>query len=405
MASLRDRRRVIVAGAGPVGLLTALVLASRDVPVLVLEAEPALTHDLRAGTFHPPTLELMAPYGITDEMHRTGIRVPRWQHRDRIDGVIAEWDLGLIADETPYPYRFHLEQHRLTPILFDRLMRFPHAAVRFGARVADVGQDGGKVWVDAETSGEVARIEGAWLVGADGGRSTVRKAIGVEFDGFTWPERFVVVSTRYDFGAHGFTPNAYVADPDQWAAVFKMPEAEPGGLWRIAFPVPPDEPDDRTLSDAEVERRMQYFVPRAERYAIRYKSIYKVHQRVAREFRRGRVLLAGDAAHLNNPLGAFGLNGGIHDAVNLADTLGAVCRGEADESLLDRYERQRRTVNVEYVQEGSIRNLRTLAERDPAARKARFDELRRANADRELARAFLLQSSMIASVRRAAAIP
>ena len=396
---------VIVAGAGPVGLLTALALASREVPVLVLEAESALTHDLRAGTFHPPTLEMLAPYGVTDEMRRTGIEVPRWQHRDRVEGVIAEWDLGLIADETPYPYRFHLEQHRLTPILFDRLMRFPHAAVRFGVSVADVGQDGSRAWVDAETPGGAERIEGAWLVGADGGRSAVRKAIGVEFEGFTWPERFVVVSTRHDFGAHGFTPNAYVADPDQWAAVFKMPDAEPGGLWRIAFPVPPDEPDERTLSEAEVERRMQYFVPRAGRYAIRYKSIYRVHQRVAREFRRGRVLLAGDAAHLNNPLGAFGLNGGIHDAVNLAEKLAAVCRGEADEALLDRYVRQRRTVNVEYVQEGSIRNLRTLAERDPAARKARFDELRRTVADRALARAFLLQSSMIASIRRAAAIP
>jgi 3-(3-hydroxy-phenyl)propionate hydroxylase len=116
------------------------------------------------------------------------------------------------------------------------------------------------------------------------------------------------------------------------------------------------------------------------------------------------VLLAGDAAHLNNPLGAFGLNGGIHDAINLAEKLAAVCRGEADESLLDRYVRQRRTVNVDYVQEGSIRNLRTLAEREPAARAARFDELRRANADPAAARAFLLQSSMIASVRRAAAI-
>ena len=399
------RGRVIVAGAGPVGLLTALALASRDVPVLVLEAEAALTHDLRAGTFHPPTLEMMAPYGITDEMHRTGIKVPRWQHRDRNEGVIAEWDLSLIADETPYPYRFHLEQHRLTPIIFDRLMRLPHAAVRFGARVVDVAQDADRVSVSAETTDGVERFEGAWLVGADGGRSAVRKAIGVEFEGFTWPERFVVVSTRYDFGAHGFTPNAYVADPDQWAAVFKMPDAEPGGLWRIAFPVPPDEPDEVTLSEAEVERRMQYFVPRAERYAIRYKSIYKVHQRVAKEFRRGRVLLAGDAAHLNNPLGAFGLNGGIHDAINLAGKLGDVCRGEAGESVLDRYVRQRRTVNVEYVQEGSIRNLRTLAERDPAARKARFDELRRANADPQLARQFLLQSSMIASVRRAAAIP
>jgi len=258
--------------------------------------------------------------------------------------------------------------------------------------------------VTVETASSTGRVEGAWVVGCDGGRSTVRKRLGVEMDGFTWPERFVVVSTSYDFARHGITPNAYIADPEQWAAVFKMPDEGGAGLWRVAFPVPPDEADEVTLAADEVERRMQYFVARPERYAICHKSIYKVHQRVAQAFRRGRCLLAGDAAHLNNPLGAFGLNGGIHDAINLAGKLGPVCRGEADATLLDRYERQRRTVNMEYVQEGSIRNLRTLAERDPVARRQRFGEIRRAHADPALAKEFLLRSSMIASVRRERAI-
>jgi 3-(3-hydroxy-phenyl)propionate hydroxylase len=116
------------------------------------------------------------------------------------------------------------------------------------------------------------------------------------------------------------------------------------------------------------------------------------------------VLLAGDAAHINNPLGAFGLNGGIHDAINLADKLGRVCRGEADAALLDRYVRQRRTVNLEYVQETSIRNLRRLSARSPEERRRNFDELRRAASTLEGTRQFLLVSSMIASVRRASAI-
>jgi 3-(3-hydroxy-phenyl)propionate hydroxylase len=392
--------RVIVVGAGPVGLLVALALARQDVPVVVLESASALTHDLRAGTFHPPSLEMMAPYGITDEMHRIGLPVRRWQLRDRQEGVIAQWDLELLRDETPYPYRLHLEQHRLTPIIYDKARAMPNVEVRFGSTVTGVGQDGARAWADVETAAGRERIDGAWLVGCDGGRSAVRKSLGVEMDGFTWPERFVVVSTRYDFARHGITPNAYVADPDQWAAVFKMPDEAGAGLWRVAFPVPPDEADEVTLAPDEIERRMQYFVARPERYEIRYKSIYKVHQRVAQAFRRGRCLLAGDAAHLNNPLGAFGLNGGIHDAINLAGKLGPVCRGEADAALLDRYERQRRTVNIEYVQEGSIRNLQLLAERDPAARRARFDEIRRSHADPALAKAFLLRSSMIASVRR-----
>jgi 3-(3-hydroxy-phenyl)propionate hydroxylase len=396
--------RVIVVGAGPVGLLTALALAVRDVPVLVLEAEPGLTVDLRAGTFHPPSLEMMAPFGLTDEMHRTGIRVPRWQIRDRQEGVIVEWDLSAIADATPYPYRLHLEQHRLTPMIHRRLQALPHAEVRFGHRVTGLGQTASGVTVAVETAGGPETLEGDWVVGADGGRSTVRAALGIEFEGFTWPERFVVVSTLHDFGAQGYTPNAYVADPEEWAAFFKMPDDGPPGLWRLAFPVPPEEDEAVTLSAAMVERRLQRVLARPDPYPVKYQGIYKVHQRVARELRAGRVLLAGDAAHINNPLGAFGLNGGIHDAINLAAKLGRVCRGEADPALLDRYVRQRRTVNLEYVQEASIRNLRRVAAKTPEERRRNFDELRRIAASPEATRQFLLVSSMIASIRRAGAI-
>ena len=136
-----SKQPVIIAGAGPVGLITALILARNDVPVLVLEAEPGLTHDLRAGTFHPPTQELMEPLGITARMHEIGIKVPRWQQRDRKEGLVVEWDLGLLKDDTPYPYRFHLEQHRLTPIVFDLLAQYPHAQVRFNHRLTGYTQD------------------------------------------------------------------------------------------------------------------------------------------------------------------------------------------------------------------------------------------------------------------------
>jgi 3-(3-hydroxy-phenyl)propionate hydroxylase len=396
--------QVIVAGAGPVGLLTALALAKQDVPVLVLEAEPALTLDLRAGTYHPPSLEMMAPYGITEEMHKTAIKVPRWQIRDRRQGVIVEWDVGEIADQTPYPYRLHLEQHRLTPIILSKLKAYPHAEVRFSHKVIDASQTADEVMVNAETPGGTEIFQAEWLVGADGGRSTVRKCADVGFDGFTWDERFVVASTPYDYAPHGYTMNAYLADPEEWAAIFKMPDEGPPGIWRVIFPVPPEEEDALTLSEAMVERRMQSFLPRKERYQIKYKSIYRVHQRVAKEFRVGRVLLAGDAAHLNNPMGAFGLNGGIHDSFNLTEKLGKVCRGEADPSVLDVYVRQRRTVNLEYVQEHSIRNLRRLNEKSEEKRKANFEELRRQASSREGRREFLLVSSMIASVRRANAI-
>ena len=401
---MKNNAQVIVAGAGPVGLLTALALAEQDVPVLVLEAEPALTIDLRAGTYHPPSLELMAPYGITDEMHKTAIKVPRWQIRDRREGVIVEWDVGEIADLTPYPYRLHLEQHRLTPIILAKLRAYPHADVRFSHKVIDVTQTAEEVMINAETPGGTEIFQGEWLVGADGGRSTVRKCADVGFDGFTWDERFVVASTTYDYAPHGFALNAYLADPEEWAAIFKMPDEGPPGIWRVIFPVPPEEEEAVTLSEEMVERRMQRFLPRKERYQIKYKSIYRVHQRVAKEFRLGRILLAGDAAHLNNPMGAFGLNGGIHDSFNLTEKLGKVCRGEAPPSLLDVYVRQRRTVNLEYVQEHSIRNLRRLNEKSEDQRRRNFEDLRRQASSLEGRREFLQVSSMIASVRRANAI-
>ena len=401
---MRTKPRVIVAGAGPVGLLTALALAKQDVPVLVLEAEPGLTLDLRAGTYHPPSLEMMAPYGITDEMLKTAIKVPRWQIRDRKEGVIVEWDVTKIKDLTPYPYRLHLEQHRLTPIIFRKLKECANADVRFAHEVTAVSQTDDKVTVTAETPGGFEKFEAPWLVGADGGRSTVRKCVGVGFEGFTWDERFLVASTTYDFEPHGYTLNAYVADPVDWNAMFKMPGDGPPGLWRVMFPVQPEEDEEAALSEESVERLMQSFQPKARRYAIKYKSIYKVHQRVASEFRAGRVLLAGDAAHLNNPIGAFGLNGGIHDAVNLAGKLGKVSRGEADARLLDLYVRQRRTVNLEYVQEYSIKNLQRLQAKTERERRKNFDELRQAASTVEGTRNFLLVSSMIASVRRAEAI-
>ena len=391
---------ILIVGAGPVGLTVALSLAKQGIPVQVIESEPGLTVDQRAGSFHPPTLEMLAPLGVTEEMQRIGLKVPHWQIRDRKQGVIVEWDLGLISDLTPYPYRFHLEQHRLTPILFHKLHGYRHASVRFSTEFTSATQDASGVTV--QTSKGV--IKTPWLVACDGGRSRVRKILGIDFEGFTWPERFIVISTIEDFAQHGFTSNAYVADPKEWAAVFHMPHDGPAGLWRMAFPVHPDEDEDEVLADEAVEARMQRFMPRQERYEVPYKGIYRVHQRVAKEWRMGRVLLAGDAAHLNNPLGAFGLNGGLHDAILLADYLGKVSRGDADQSLLDRYVRQRRTANVEFVQTQSIANKRLLEEADPAAREQKFSELRKIAADREAARDFLIKSSMIWSVRRAAEI-
>jgi 3-(3-hydroxy-phenyl)propionate hydroxylase len=392
---------VVVAGAGPTGLMCALALGRQGIPVILLEGEPALAHDLRAGTFHPPTLELMAPYGITARMHETGLKVRYWQIRDLRGEFVAQFDLGRIADVTPYPYRLHLEQHRLTPIQLDILRRETDAEVRFGHQLTGFVQHADRVDVEVTAGGKSETIAASWLIGADGGRSTVRKVLDIEFEGFTWPEQFVVASTHYDYAQHGFAMNSYISDPVNWAAVFKMPHEGPPGIWRAVFPGASGLSDEALLAPEAIEPAMQSIMPRAGAYEIRYKSVYRVHQRVAKTFRVGRVLIAGDAAHLNNPMGGLGLNSGIHDAINLADKLGRVWRGEADDSLLDLYVRQRRSATIEQVQAMSIRNKRLLEERDPKVQRERLTELIATAGDPERARKYLLESSMIAGLKRA----
>jgi 3-(3-hydroxy-phenyl)propionate hydroxylase len=400
---MSSRAPVIVVGGGPAGLATAVGLALQDAAVAVFEAEPRLPRDLRAGSFHPPTLEMLDTIGVGQEFLALGYRVPRWQIRGRQEGVIVEWDLSLIADLTPYPFRFHCEQFKLTPLLLKRFAALG-GTVRWQHRFLDATQDDDGVTARFETAGGIETVRGSYLVGADGGRSAVRHTMNVAFEGFTWPERFLVAGVDRDLAPEGFTLNAYVSDPVDWSAIFKMPHEGPPGLWRVLFPTDAEVPEEQVLDPGFVERSLQNFLPWDRPYGVAHKSTYRVHQRVAREFRRGRMLLVGDAAHVNNPLGAFGLNGALHGAFNLVEKLGAVWRGERPEHWLDRYVRQRRAANLEFVQAQSIRNKELLQERDPAARAQRLDELRRIAADRTKQKEYLVRSSMIWSVQRAAEV-
>jgi 3-(3-hydroxy-phenyl)propionate hydroxylase len=395
-----NRLPVIIAGAGPTGLMCALALRKQDIPVILFEAEPGLTVDLRAGSFHPPTLEAMAPYGITARMHETGLKVRYWQIRNRPGDLIAEFDLNLLADITPYPYRLHLEQHRLTPIQLALLREQGGAEIHFGHAVTGFRETADGVIVSVKTGDTVNDVEGSWLIAADGGRSTVRKGVNVEFEGYTWPELFVVASTPFDFATRGFALNSYIADPSEWGALFKMPDRGPPGLWRLAYPGDPDATDEALLAPERVEAALQRLAPKPEPYEVLYKSTYRVHQRVAASFRTGRVLLAGDAAHLNNPLGGFGLNSGIQDAVNLCDKLGRHWHG-GSEDLLDLYSRQRRAATIEQVQAMSIRNKRMMEERDPQVQRRNLQEMVAIAADPARARAHMLNTSMISGLRRA----
>jgi 3-(3-hydroxy-phenyl)propionate hydroxylase len=386
--------RVFIAGAGPVGLVAAANLVRHGVPVTVFEAGAALAEESRASTFHPPTLDMLDEFGAAEPLIAQGLRAPKLQYRNRA-GVIATFDFGAIADATRHPFRLQCEQFKLTRILHERLAPSPLFHIAFGSRVVGVEQDDAAVHVTLDRDGLRKQHSGRWLVGADGGRSEVRRALGVAFDGFTWPERFLVVSTPFDFHSAiaDLVSVSYFADPVRWHFLLEIP-----GLWRVMFPLAEAVSDTEASNPGFAQALLAGVVPGIANYEVAHTTLYKVHQRVAKNFRAGRVFLAGDAAHLNNPLGGMGMNGGIHDAVNLTTRLAAVWNGSAAEAELDRYERQRRSVTLETIEKQTIANKRNLEGANPNFAA----ELCRTAADPQRTRDYLLRTSMIASLARAA---
>jgi len=393
---------VVVAGAGPVGLVSALLLANQGVKVTVLEAAPALNRDLRASTFHPPTLDMLAPLGLTDDLVAQGLVARFTQQRDRQEGVVAEFDMQLIAPDTDHPFRLQCEQWKLTQMIQAKLDAMPHVQMLFDAKVSQVTQTADQVQVAFTQADEARNLQADYLIGADGAWSAVRRSLNIEFEGFTYPERFLVVSTAFEYADHlpRLSYVNYCSDPHEWCVLLRVPT-----LWRVLFPTKAEETDEAVLTDASVQARLQNLLPQGQAYVTQHRTLYKVHQRVAQRFRHGRVVLAGDAAHINNPLGGMGMNGGIHDAMNLTEKLLAILQHGGSDALLDQYERQRRTIAIDYINASTARNKRDIEERDPVKRKENQQALRKLSLDPVRARAYIRQSSMIDALERAKAIP
>ncbi|HXU42925.1 MAG TPA: NAD(P)/FAD-dependent oxidoreductase [Burkholderiales bacterium] len=385
-------RNILVVGAGPVGTVAALACARLGHRVTLLEARQRIDDSPRASTTQPPTLEIVAELGLIDEYIRQGLIAKTFQFWDRpTRRLIAEFDFGRLQGETAYPYVVQTEQHKLANMAIERLRAIDGSRVLMGEPVVSLAQDEKQVTVKTKN----ASFSADYVIGCDGGRSTVRKELGIEFEGYTWPERFLVITTKFDFAAAlGCCVRNYMAGPEEWTNLFKVSGDDLKGRWRAVYNTREDESDEEALSDESVRARLsRVYVPEGERDYL-HLNLYKVHQRVAKQFRKGRVFLCGDAAHVNNPIGGLGLNSGIHEAWDLAQLL-------TDEKDLDRYERIRRPLNIEYVQEQTVANKKRLEERDPARREARFDDLRRMADDPAKHKAFLMRASLLESTRDA----
>lgn len=381
---------VVVAGAGPVGLVTALKLAQAGVGVLVLDGAEDVIREPRAIVYHPPTVEVLDSLGLLEEVKQIGVVKDDYQFRALDGQVLAAWDNSLLEPEdTAYPYNVHLGQHELALVVLRRLLALPGAQVRWGHRVVDVRQDSDGVDVAVEDlAGNRTRIRSRWLVGADGSHSTVRRAVGISYPGFTWPEWLVSTNIRHDFEAIGFARSNFLVDPDHWGVVAKIGN---DALWRVTYAEKPGIPPE------EVRRR----VP--ERYARIFPgetmkdpevvSPYRVHDRCAETFRKGRVLLAGDAAHVIIPMGGLGLTGGVMDAVLLGEALTAAMTGEDGEERLRHYAEERRRVYTEFVSPTAREMKRKVSETDPGRKQADREWFAKLGVDRDVTRKFATATS------------
>lgn len=385
---------VLIIGAGPVGLSLAMALAHQNIPVTVFEKLTELSDEIRASTLHPPTLELLQSWEVLDDVLAQGYQVRRlmyWERQSR--QLIATFDYEAIAKDTPFPFRLQCPQHILTRLLLPHLERMPHVQIHMGHELISFEDNGTSVTAHFQTEMGRQTVAGSYLCGADGAASTVRRQLNLPFEGMTYEDRFLLIGTDYDFGTifPNFGPVNYIFDPKEWVIILRLPD-----LARVVFRLRQDESAEEAMSESTLKDRLWRFVGAEVPFAIKTTQLYRVHQRVAATFRVGRVLLLGDAAHINNPAGGMGMNSGIHDASDLAQKLTAVWQQQEADALLDEYSQVRRAIALESVRRYTDKNYQDMAATDTHYRQQRNKMLQATATDPQLAREYLLRASMLA---------
>ena len=384
---------ITIIGGGPSGMTLAWWLVEQGIPVTLLEREPEVPHDMRASTFHPATLDLLAPSGLSHELLARGTEVSRWQYLIHATGETAIFDMACLADVTEFPFRLQCEQFQLTELLAKRLSQHPLCDIRFSVEFVDCHQDASGVDVSVIDQGREASIRCDWLLAADGAKSGVRKALGQTFEGQVFSKTSITLVIDHDFPSDipGLLGVNYVWLPNTHYSLMQLRDS-----WRFTYSPAQDQRVEDALTDEVARSHVAQVSSAAAAAPITAKNYYTLHQRCLERFRVGRVIFLGDSAHLNSPAGGMGMNSGIHDAYCLAEHLVAVWQG-ADASLLDRYDRRRRTIARDEVQRLSAKNYARHRETREAERAKIWTELQAITADPVRQRDYLLDSSMIRS--------
>ena len=393
--------KVIIIGAGPVGTFAAYCLAEYGIETLVLESESTCETDMRASTFHPSTLKYLDNLNLADELIEKGLKAPIFQYRIRSTDEVLEFNLQELDDVLDFPFRLQCEQYKFARMLAGKLDRHRHSSVLFNRKLINFSEGKNKVTLDVDHHGTSEQYQCDYLIGADGANSIVRRNLGIEFSGFTYEEKFFTLSTQKPLENYfsNLSYVNYVSDPEEWFVLLKAPSA-----WRILVPVPQTLDDKAIKSNDYVSDIFRRVLNSSDPIETIHRTIYRVHQRVVNKMRYGRIMLAGDSAHLNNPLGGFGMNGGLHDAWNLAEKLDGIINHKKDEDLLNLYDRQRKTVMNDFIQKQTIRNKKMIEETGDANYSSEWMRMRNLHENENERRDYMLRQSMTQSLINEAAI-
>jgi len=393
--------KVIIIGAGPVGTFVAYCLAEYGIDTILLESESSCETDMRASTFHPSTLKYLDNLNLANELIEKGLKAPIFQYRIRATDEILEFNLEELNDVLDFPFRLQCEQYKFARMLAEKLDNHNNSSVMFNRELISFSDTEKRVKLKVDHNGTIEEYECDYLIGADGANSVVRRKLGIEFGGFTYKEKFFTLSTEEPLEDYfnELSYVNYVSDPDEWFVLLKAPSA-----WRILVPVDENLDDDVITSDDYVKNIFKRALNSDDHIETIHRTIYRVHQRVADTMRSGKIILAGDSAHLNNPLGGFGMNGGLHDAWNLAKQLDQIINQNKDEELLDLYDRQRRTVMNDFIQKQTIRNKKMIEETGNDKYSSEWNRMRNIHLNDTERREYMFRQTMAQSLLREAEI-